>query len=71
MSKLIYAINYLTAYVQSGRKDRGASAVEYAIVVALIATFVISIVTVLGGQVFGLFETACARINGGTACALP
>jgi pilus assembly protein Flp/PilA len=37
--------------------ERGASAVEYAVLVALIAAVVVGTVTVLGGQVSDLFAS--------------
>lgn len=38
--------------------ERGATAVEYALLAALIAGVIIGIVTVLGGNVFGLYDVA-------------
>ncbi|HWJ83386.1 MAG TPA: Flp family type IVb pilin [Nocardioides sp.] len=40
------------------RTDRGASAIEYALLVALIAGVIIGVVIVLGGKVFGLYDLA-------------
>ncbi|WP_237111453.1 Flp family type IVb pilin [Nocardioides sp. WS12] len=37
------------------RSDRGATAVEYALLVALIAGVIIGVVILLGDSVFGLF----------------
>jgi pilus assembly protein Flp/PilA len=37
--------------------DRGATAAEYALIAALIAVVIIAAVTLLGGSVFGLFDT--------------
>ena len=68
MVQLINVINFLKLYVQDGRNDRGASAVEYAIVVALIAGILVATVALLGNQVLGMFQVACAQINQGVAC---
>jgi pilus assembly protein Flp/PilA len=40
------------------RDDRGATAVEYALMAAAIAAAIVAIVFVLGGQVSSLFESA-------------
>ena len=39
------------------RKDRGATAVEYGLMVGLIAVVIIVAVTALGGQLTGMFES--------------
>ena len=36
--------------------ERGATAVEYALIASLIAAVVAGIVTVMGGEVLGLFQ---------------
>ena len=40
-----------------GRNDRGATAVEYGLLVGLIAVVIIVAVTALGGKLNGLFTT--------------
>ena len=47
----------LQAKVAAMRSDRGATAVEYGLMVALIAVVVIVAVTFLGTQVSTLFQT--------------
>ena len=44
------------------RDDRGATAVEYGLMVALIAVVVIVAVTFLGKQVSGLFQDAGTQV---------
>ena len=44
------------------RRDRGATAVEYGLLVALIAAVIIVIVTTLGGQVNNAFSTVSAAL---------
>ena len=41
------------------RRDRGASAVEYGLLVALIAGAILTLVFVFGGRVKGMFSSAC------------
>ena len=43
--------------------DRGASAVEYALLVAAIAAVIIAIVFGLGGIVKGIFTSTCSSIS--------
>ena len=42
------------------RLERGASAVEYAIIVSLIAVVIIAAVTFFGQRTNGLFQDSCA-----------
>jgi len=50
-------------------KDRGASAVEYGLMVAAIAAVIVVIVFGLGTLVGKTFNDACSAINGGSATA--
>jgi pilus assembly protein Flp/PilA len=43
-------------------QDRGATAVEYGIMVALIAAVIIATVTVLGGNLSGMFSRVATKI---------
>ena len=63
----------LAMYVQATTwmKDRftreeGATAVEYGLIVALIAAIVIGIVGLLGGQVGSAFQGMCDKLKGST-----
>jgi len=47
-----------------GRKDRGATAVEYGLLVGLIAVVIILAVTALGTQLKTLFESVVTGIGG-------
>ena len=51
MKKLIDKITYFLFY-----KEKGATAVEYALIVALIAVAIIAAVAALGGGIQGAFE---------------
>ena len=55
------------------RDTRGATAVEYGIMVALIAVVIIAAVSLLGGSLTDVFTQIQCRIAGGTeaACAIP
>lgn len=49
-------------------QDRGASVVEYALIVALIALGLVAILGLFRAQIGNVFASACASLNGGTAC---
>jgi pilus assembly protein Flp/PilA len=44
-------------------KDRGATAVEYGLIVALIAAVIVAIVGFVGGGVQAAFTTVCEAIT--------
>ena len=52
------------------RGERGASAVEYGLLITGIAALIIIVIIVLGGTVFGLFDHSCSSIaeQQGAAC---
>jgi len=56
MLSLLVKFQTKSAAVLSDRRDRGATAVEYGLMVALIALAIIAVVTLLGGQLSGLFQ---------------
>ena len=61
-------IEYLHIMINAQRAkmdERGASAVEYGLLVAGIAALIVAVVFLLGGQVKGAFEDTCASLNGG------
>jgi pilus assembly protein Flp/PilA len=47
------------------KKDEGASAVEYGLLVAAIAAVIVAVVFVLGGVVKKVFSDTCTSISGG------
>lgn len=49
------------------RRDDGASAVEYGLLVAAIAALIVLIVFALGGVVKGVFTDTCSSITSRTA----
>lgn len=64
MLSLLVKFQTKSAAVLSDRRERGATAVEYGLMVALIALAIIAVVTLLGGQLSGLFQKV---VNGITA----
>ncbi len=52
------------------RSEEGASAIEYAIVVAMVAVVVVAFVTPLGDRVLAIFNNVLTTL-GGTAVARP
>ena len=59
---------YLTTLVfvaqqRLGKATKGATAVEYGLLVALIASVIIVAVTLLGKQLSGLFNSVAGSIN--------
>jgi pilus assembly protein Flp/PilA len=49
-------------------RDRGATAVEYGLIVAAIAAVIVVLVFTLGTKVEAAFQTVCTKMNGGAAC---
>jgi pilus assembly protein Flp/PilA len=49
-------------------RDRGATAVEYGLIVAAIAAVIVALVFTLGTKVEAGFQTVCTKMNGGVAC---
>ncbi|MCD2262116.1 Flp family type IVb pilin [Dietzia aurantiaca] len=59
MNQAYYALLTVQAFFSDrldNRKDRGATAVEYGLMVGLIAVVIIAAVTLLGGQLEALFD---------------
>lgn len=51
----------------SAHDDEGATAVEYALLVGLIAVIIISSVTLLGGNIDAMFNDIATQLGGGTS----
>jgi pilus assembly protein Flp/PilA len=59
-------LQMLTTYIKHYAKDdEGATAVEYGIMVALIAAVIIAVVMTLGTQINEAFTTVSSGIGGG------
>ncbi len=67
----LYTLSFVTSDRVGGRlrtlkdEERGASAVEYALLVGLIAVIIISSVTLLGGNVDAMFDDVANQLGGG------
>ncbi|QWC85659.1 Flp family type IVb pilin [Nocardioidaceae bacterium] len=57
---LVIQLNMLNARRQS---ERGASAVEYGLLVAGIAALIVAVVFLFGGFVKGIFSSTCTSID--------
>ncbi|GAB3263069.1 Flp family type IVb pilin [Kineosporia babensis] len=57
--------------VLSSARDRGASAVEYGLMVAAIAAVIVAVVFGLGTVVSKTFNKTCSEFSAGTQAELP
>lgn len=62
-------IEFASKFSPKRRNEEGASAVEYGLLVALIAAVVVVAVVALGGLVRGTFEDTCESIGTNAASA--
>ena len=70
MQKLYATIASFVAVAQHRvREEKGATAVEYGLMVGLIAVVIIFAVTALGGKLNSLFTSISGSLPGGTAPA--
>ena len=49
-------------------RERGASAVEYALLIAGIAAVLVVVILLLGGRVHGLFSETCEVLSSSGTC---
>jgi len=54
---------YIRKSVQISRKDEGAAAVEYGLLIAAIAAIIILVVFAIGKYVLGAFTTTCNGLS--------
>jgi pilus assembly protein Flp/PilA len=69
-------ITHVRSIFSAAKSDRGASAVEYGILVAAIAAVIVAVVFVIGGQVKSGFDTTCTNLAAhpatvGAGCPAP
>ncbi|MGY3564747.1 Flp family type IVb pilin [Sinomonas sp. RB5] len=62
MEKLYVSVLSFWNSIVSGEKEKGATAVEYGLLVALIAAVIIGTVVTLGGQINTAFTTISSRL---------
>jgi pilus assembly protein Flp/PilA len=60
---------YTNLMIRLRNEEKGATAVEYGIMVALIAVVIIAAVSTLGGTLDGMFDSVDSKINNPTAPA--
>lgn len=58
-------LNYIQQWLIARREEKGASAVEYGLLVAAIAAVIVIIVFALGSVVNGVFQSTCDSISSG------
>jgi pilus assembly protein Flp/PilA len=58
------SLQFLTSYLESRFDERGASLVEYALLVALIAVVCIIAITFLGGEASSKFSSVGSAVGG-------
>lgn len=66
MSKFTYALAFVTAtmfQVNDRREERGATAVEYGLLVALIAAVIVAVVALLGGNIKDAFTDVNSELS--------
>jgi pilus assembly protein Flp/PilA len=63
-------INYLKMLLEARRDERGASAVEYGLLIAGIAALIVIVVFAFGDNLVDIFTGTCDSVNGAEAgCA--
>lgn len=62
MNNILAALVSLQARFLATDDERGATATEYALLLAFIAIVIIGAVTLLGGKINGLFNSAASSI---------
>ncbi len=68
MEKLQFAYAYMLSAVTAPKKDeKGATAVEYGLLVALVAAVIVAAVGFLGEDINDAFESIVTAIPGGNA----
>jgi pilus assembly protein Flp/PilA len=50
-------------FMLADREEKGATAVEYGLMVALIAAVIVATVALLGQAILGAFQTVLAEVN--------
>ena len=64
MAAIFYALSTLKAKLVEADKDRGATAVEYGIMVAAIAVAIIATVFLIGPELNSMFDTVLKKLEG-------
>jgi pilus assembly protein Flp/PilA len=56
-------INFLAAFFADRKSDEGATAVEYGLMLALIAAVIVVAITTLGSTLLGIFNNVVGAIS--------
>jgi pilus assembly protein Flp/PilA len=65
-------LSYLRIALQgslAAMEERGASAVEYGLLIAGIAAVIVAVVIVFGGKIKNVFQNTCDQINNNATCS--
>ena len=65
MSKFTFALAFMSATLfqaKNAREEKGATAVEYGLLVALIAAIIVAVVATLGGKIGTAFSTVNGKL---------
>ena len=62
MTSYLHGILYILRGRLDGHKERGATAVEYGLMVGLIAAVIITVVALLGTRITALFQTVATAL---------
>ncbi len=63
LNKALVAMQIFFMDLRDRRQDRGATAVEYGLIVALIAAVIVVVVTTLGTKIEGAFQKVADAIK--------
>ena len=64
MAAIFYHLSMLKARLAEADKERGATAVEYGIMVAAIAAVIVATVFLIGGEISDAFDDVLAALQG-------
>ena len=62
-------LDYLRIMLAARRDERGASAVEYGLLIAGIAALIVLVVFAFGDNIADIFNSTCDSIATGTGCS--
>ena len=57
-------VKFQTTMFHAKNAERGATAVEYGLMVALIAAVIVAVVAILGGQINAAFQKVSTQLTG-------
>ena len=63
MQSILFTLLALKARLENRDKERGATGVEYGLLVALIAAVIVATVATLGGEIKTAFDTVVTKLQ--------